>query len=321
MKKILYQVYLFVLSIACISLYSCDKDETYDINGDFSNKVYIVNSGMKSFSLLHTLYRSIGEVNLSFELHSTKKAQKDVNVTLQVDNSLIDAYNAAHGTSYAAVPEDAIIFEKESMVIAANSQKAESDVRIHIKNDRLPELTEECYLIPVRIKEVLGDAFFSNTVIYAVIMTTKDFDNLYDGAIPEDVNAAEVMDHSAWTMEVTNTTSVSETIDVLFDNNENTYVYRSSVTNIPCEFIFDLGKVYDLAGIYFDAARRGMSRSGIEAFVSTDGDEWRAINNTQVGYMMFYVPDKIQYLKFYFPPMGSDTRAFFTELKVYTLTE
>lgn len=328
MRKILYRVSLFVLSISSVLLYSCDGDEIYDISGDSSNKVYIVNSGMKSFSLLHTLTKSIADINLNFQLCCTQAAREDLTVSIAIDNSMVDIYNQTFGTSYATVPEDAFAFEKESMTILAGKQKADDNVRIFVKKENLRELTEENYLIPVRVKEVLGDARTVTSVTYAVITTSEDLDNWWDGATPDVAHGAEIREgRENWTAWFTNIDGgMNGSYDMTFDDDENNYIYRKSVSGIATDFIVDLGKVYNLAGFYLNGSYLGSNSYGTIISTSVDGENWEVVGTVTatkgaVGHVMFYVPENIRYAKFFIPGNGSDTRAFIYEFRAYTSIE
>lgn len=333
MRKILYQVYLFVLSISGVLLYSCDGDETYDIHGDSSNKVYIVNSGMKSFSLLHTVTKSIADINLNFQLCCTQAAKEDLTVSIAIDNSMVDIYNKTYGTSYATIPEDAFTFEEENITILAEKQKANDNVRICIKKDRLRELTEENYLIPIRVKEVLGDAMPVTSVSYAVVTTSEDFDNWWDGATPESAGVTEIREgRENWTASFTNTDGGTNgaSMSLLFDDNESTYsyVWRKSINNVPTDLIVDLGKTYNLAGIHLIGYHQGKKIYGIVISTSIDGKTWNEIgistitsSNTEITAML-YTPLDARYVKYFFPGVSStSTGVMVCEFRAYTLTE
>lgn len=52
---------------------------------------------------------------------TTKKAESDITVDFNIDNSLVDEYNAIHGSSFFAAPEGTVEIENPEVTIKAGS--------------------------------------------------------------------------------------------------------------------------------------------------------------------------------------------------------
>jgi len=85
---------------------------------------------------------------------ATGKVSEDVTVTFAQDNSLIDAYNEQHQTSYYAIPESAIEMDgTEGVINAGGASSTGVTVRVVSTEDFKDGRT---YVIPVTIKSVSG---------------------------------------------------------------------------------------------------------------------------------------------------------------------
>ncbi len=96
-----------------------------------------------------------GEYGLT--VSATGKATEDVTVYVEYDKSALESYNAAHKTTYQAVPESAIELESKSMVIR-QGQVLSSINNVSIKNyDYVQD--GYIYVIPLSISRVEGGSY------------------------------------------------------------------------------------------------------------------------------------------------------------------
>ena len=110
---------------------------------------------------------------------ATGKVAEDVTVTFAQDNSLIDAYNEEHQTSYYAIPESAIEIDGTEGVIKAGSASSTGiNVRVVSTEDFKDGRT---YVIPVTIKSVSGgnmDVLAASKTIFLRISRVINFNSL-----------------------------------------------------------------------------------------------------------------------------------------------
>ncbi len=85
---------------------------------------------------------------------ATGIVKEDVTVTFRYDASAIDAYNAANRTNYVPVPESAVSFESNSVVISKGSAVSKA-VNVSITDKSFAE-EGYIYVVPIVISDVKG---------------------------------------------------------------------------------------------------------------------------------------------------------------------
>lgn len=228
MKKTLLKFLGFWIVTIIVSLFiqSCSDDESYDVIGDTQNKVYI-NNYMWSptnapdnsflFSIISTPVGTKGEVSVKFPVKCTKMASNDVNVHLEVDNSLVV-------DGYSTLPDNVkMTVEANELIIAKGNMISGDSISISIAADQLDLLEiNESYMVPVKISSVSGAESGSNlTAVYLIVNTS--FSNCVNQ--PESVSGT-VADRTGWTA----TSNGADVGNVLFDDDSWTYVYDSNYT-------------------------------------------------------------------------------------------
>ena len=137
---------------------------------------------------------------------ATGKAKEDITVSIKVDNSLVEKYNADNKTSYYATPEGAVALEKSQVVIEKG--KATSDISLLSVVSADEFVDGRIYIIPVTITDVKGglEVLESSRTIYlrisrVVYFTSLDMNNtnLYSNFIFED---SQKMDLPTYTYEI-----------------------------------------------------------------------------------------------------------------------
>lgn len=329
------------LVILMVCLYSCKEEEHYDIQGDASNKVYITCDGDRNFTIVHTPVVSVGNVKMDFQLCCTQKANGVINASLCVDNKLVEEYNKAHGTSYVVVPENLLSIENQT--IQNNMQRGEKSVTITVPSDKLSELSERSYLLPVKVSNVEGNATPATSVVYAIITTSVDNDNYWEGATPKDVNGVELTNKAEWDITFTNTNIDyhvtdktyrkfgAEAMALIIDGDDASYAVRMETTydGTTTDFIVNLGNKYNLVGFYMRAKGYMDAIKGIVLSVSADGETWNEITTIkedkgELGNIMFYSPVEARYVKAHFPGDGGkypNATVYMYEFKPYIVAE
>lgn len=112
-------------------------------------------------------------INRNISVTGTEEAFMEFEVQLTVDNSLIAAYNEAHGTAYAAVPSGLVSVSNPKMAKDAKSATG----NVSVANDDRAKLTDENgYLIPVRIGSVSPATLSENSGVVYLIVNVVNFD-------------------------------------------------------------------------------------------------------------------------------------------------
>lgn len=154
------------------------------------NLVSIANATAE-FSIINYTNETLGDViSHDIEVMGTEEAFRDFEVTIMVDNSLIEAYNEKNGTSYVEVPDGIVRLTGATMVEDSRS----TTVNVSIDNGDRSQLTDENgYLIPVKIESV-GEATLNENsgVVYIVInVTVFDYEsNMFSALYLGDPNMA-----------------------------------------------------------------------------------------------------------------------------------
>ena len=313
MKRILYLSCIYQLLLVCaIIVVSCGNEEVYDIYGGTENKVYIPDPGSTVLEVLHTPVSSVGDVKMKVSVHCTNKANGEIQAVFAVDNTLVEDYNIIHETDYAAVAIEILDMKNPILVIASNAMAAKQEMEISIAEENLALLKNaDRYLIPIRLKEVLGNATLSTTtsnVVYISIEVTTVEGNYQEGVTLEDIHANFIADdiRSGWEAELSGL-NISQTNGPakLFDGITNVYQHRwwFESKSSPVDVIVDMQKVYDdiigcrLIGI----------AKGVEVNVSVDKETWTKIGTTisTSPDIVFYIPVQLRYVKFTFPIVES----------------
>ncbi len=301
------------LTLATACMTSCSDNEDYDFPGDPRNKVFNMDQSA-SFSIINSpmVSSTTTDFDISIPVKCTKVAKSDINVTFGIDNSLIDAYNEEHGTSYVALPSEALIIDKESVIIPQGQRTAEHPFHASLTTEKSVLATFDSdygYLIPVRMTGITGNEaqMSSNLVPVSYFILTKTDDNILHKATETAIKGTRVADQSGWTA-TTNATMNGDAISCILDGDASTY---KSFQNRDTDMVIDIdmGKQYtfDALTVYW-----GMIWSGKEynygqlsTFTSfefsNDATNWYNLGNFTLGdsnmVMVFRAPISARYIR------------------------
>lgn len=108
---------------------------------------------------------------------ATDKVDNDVAINFAIDNSLVDSYNAAHGTTYYALPDDAVSIEGAKATIAAGDAFSSAATVTLVSTENMSE--GRIYIVPVTMKSVEGmDVLEPSRTIYLRISRVIHFTSL-----------------------------------------------------------------------------------------------------------------------------------------------
>ena len=189
--------------------------------------------------------RTAEELEVYFKVNANFIAQRDIDYTLELDPSLIDAYNESRGTDFVMLPEDAFDIDLNGGTIKQHLSSDMFKIDFH-RNAIIPSDGPSKfgnYMLPIRIKSLSSSNIDpeKNYVLYAVQV------------IPVEISK------SKWTViECNNTledelTATPEMISKydpskLIDGDKQTYwrTAFSKVQTLPYYVVIDLGQDRDL---------------------------------------------------------------------------
>lgn len=188
-------------------------------------------------------------------------------VSLTQDNSLIDAYNTANGTSYKAIPTENVSITGIPATIADNAYSS-SDITIGLTGDLTKFNDENGYLIPLRLEAAgLSTAQIGGVIYVKVVVEHNNI--LANAAGPV---GTEVSNYAGFS-----TTVGGYTYTHMFDNNLYNYSYADGDP-----IVIDCGTEINVKSISLCAlyAEYGINYYGYNNFkieLSSDGQKWSSM--------------------------------------------
>lgn len=307
--------YIGMFTLCALGFAACSDEETYDVYGDPYNHVYLYDGGNK-FNFVHTPVSSISTLDMELPLYCNHKSPKSFSALVEVDNSLVKAYNEANNTEYAEVPISALNIENGEVYFEQGSLVSSNALHI-TANENIADLrNSNGYVIPLRLVSATNDVKVveDRATTYIFVNVSEDTDNIADEAV--DPKGTLVQDRTGWTAIVpegsTYSTSwnKSEEPDYMFSNSKEPsgagYWY-GRMRNQEFPVIINLGKAYTFDGMkayysYYNYENTTWTnRSLVE--ISNNGTDWESVgtlSNTNVT-QTFYAPVTAQYIKITVP--------------------
>lgn len=294
--------YAGMLVICAINFAACSEDKSYDFPGDSHNRVYILDNS-SAYKIVQTPISSVSNVKFNTSLKCTKKASGNISARVEVDNSMIAAYNEKHNTSYEAIPAAALVIENAIMTIPAGSMTTTDTLRLALTDNEevLKTLrSEKGYLIPLRLVMQEGaDAQASTNLNYSYLILTVTEQNVNNDAVVGDITGTLVTDQTGWSA-TTNATIYSyyQPLTYLFTTATSSYCYMYNVPTINLDI--DMGQSYTFDAIKFHRSTGTSSFvSGMTIFSSNDGTTWRSEGSftRSSTFCMFYAPVTTRYIR------------------------
>ncbi len=196
-------------------------------------------------SIAHTPSGSFNGVNAAFDVYTPVFSASGYTVTASVDNSLIDAYNSANGTSHKSIDESLIKIANNPATIEANANKTTEQLKVSLEGD-LSTLTDKSgYLIPVTFSANGAVTSSSRGVVYIIVTPVEEL--FRKNFAFEDIGGSLVEDRSGWTIEgESDLYTESYQHESLLDGDGNTYV---RTWGGPVVFKIDFGKELDVTAV------------------------------------------------------------------------
>lgn len=259
----------------------------------------------------HTVAGTFGGASATFNAMVTHPSESGYEVVALVDNSCIDDYNAAHGTSYSEISPAHVEISGMITRIEAGATQSSEQVTVSLKGDLSGLTDKNGYLIPVKL--VTSGAMTSEKrgVVYLAVSVVESDAKFMSGFTAADITGTLVADRSGWSIVTCDAEGVhSGSYEELFDDNTATYV---RTWGGPVSFTVDLGQEVEMSGLQITARTDNNSYASyqpnsIQIMSSLDGESYTDLGTvaysegtiyrtTPTSYVGLYVPEKVRYLK------------------------
>lgn len=204
--------------------------------------------------------------------YATAASQSGYSVSLVADASLVEAYNTAHGTTYAALPVANIAVGNTPLAIAAGATVSEGQFELSLTGD-LTQLTDKGgYLAALRLSAQGLETSPSRGVVYVVVAIEQNLIRAITSA--DEMVGFAASGRSAWTADNANAAN-------LFDGNNSTGITDfASTGNV---LTFDMKQTRMITGLHFYTYN--LSNLSIE--YSLDGQTFETAGTVASGESVF----------------------------------
>lgn len=333
MKKIRTLFYIVAGVLSVLSTTSCNDDESYDFPGDSMSRVYIKPYTGNDFLIVHTPVMSISSLDLKIPVYVTRGHSENIKATLVVDNSLIDAYNTANGTSYEALPEQALLVENPTVTIPAGSYSSADSLHLSINEEVVSQLRSETgYIIPVKLVSAEGgNAAISTNMVSSYVVAGVEVKTgmVNEEASDEDTQGTLVSERSGWTayIEEADGVTVNGEVASLFDGNSSSEWSASS--SQPFHVVFDMQETQNVTAVtawysYYGWYDYCSFPKGTRMEYSQNGTDWQELGTLPYIYgknVVLYAPVPMRYIRAEIPVIsnwyGEEASITIGEFNVY----
>lgn len=313
MKNIRNIFYVGMLVLCTMSLAACSDDKAYDFPGDPYNRVF-VSDNPASYKIIQTPIGTVSDLKFEVSLKCTQKASGAIKATMEVDNSMIAAYNEKNGTFYEEIPASALVIENATMNIPAGALDTEDMIRITLSDNETVTSTlrsQNGYLIPLRITTAEGGNAQPSTNFFSTyLIVTVTEDNVNHDADESDITGTLVADQSGWSATTNGTISGwYDPIESMFDGDMSNYCNISSSGDLNLDINMGESYTFDAITLYYGyyGYEYGALSSGMTIYTSNDGSAWQSAGEITGGtskLCVFYAPVTAQYIRLV-KPKGS----------------
>lgn len=311
MKNIFKSKYVLgVFLLLIIGFYSCKNDEHFDFEGN-SGIIYLreqIGSAQNPAkgSIINTPRGSFGLVDVKFPVKSTMPANQVVEVTLALNNSLVESYNRQFNTNYSTLDASVLTLDNSKLRIESGMFISKDSINVRISDSKFSELKEGNYLLPIQITSVTGgmaqSVLESNTTVYIVVEVL--FDNSNIKPVSDVANEGVIIaDRSAWKAEYVGSYNSDAPTSRLFDGDNKSGSDLWGPFSSSAYLIVDLNKEYaDITGICLHHVGSQWRYLETNIYSSSDKQNWR-LEGTAKDYkaaeenILFFERIKARYIK------------------------
>lgn len=317
MKKISTLFYIVAGVLSVWGTTSCNDEESYDFPGDSMNRVYLKPYTEGDFAIVHTPVMSASSLELDIPVYVTRNHSENIVATLGIDNSLVDAYNAANGTSYEAIPEQAVVIENKTVTVPAGAYNSSESAHISISEEAVAGLrSENGYLIPVTLLSAQGgNAAVSTNMNSSYLIAGVEVKSgmIDDEASDQDAQGALVSERTGWTayVEESDEVSIDGEISSLFDGSSSSEWSASS--GQPFHIVFDMQKTQNVTAVtawysyygYYDYCSFSQGTKMEFSQNGTDWEELGAVPSVNGKNVVLYASVPMRYIRAEIPVVDS----------------
>lgn len=301
---------------------ACDDDDvTYDIDG-IKEQVVLAPTSNESYKFVKTPSEMVSpEIKWSVAPRTRTRCEEPITVRFEIDNDLIDGYNAENNSEFVALPAGVASLTNAEVTVPEGATVSEDKVGMQLTTDaaQLARLeVGQAYIVPVRMTEVVeGDARIAvsaTNISYLTFSVSEEMIN--DNGNPTGT-IVPVSERSGWSGEEGNGASEWYGWDIPIMEGSpyqfGSYPAGSYVT-------FDFGKEYTFDGLYcypfYGQIRYSLFCANAELLISSDGDNFTSLGVLSSGRInvCFYAPVTARYLRVV---MGNDADIATTAFTIY----
>jgi len=242
-----------------------DQGIGYIIVVNKSDYLYPTTNTVVNSAIVSTPVGIFGGINASFGIGVRQAANVDIKINAEVDNSLIETYNSAKGTTYASLPDNVVnALNITSAVIKSGETSSSTMLTVTDPSGAAKNLTGKGYLLPIRLTAVYPNGqkqSYDNNIAYVVITTSTSLIN--DN--PTSLLGKEA-DPSGWKC------ISADGLDASAFKSEN---WSFTKKQEQASFVVDLGATHKVSGYIVSSSV--MTDGNIE--VSEDNNTWTALGS------------------------------------------
>ena len=228
------------------------------------------------------------------QFRCTKPAPQDIVVTVEVDESLVETYNAANGTSYKFF-SDLELIAADSYTIKKGEYMSVDTLKTRITNfDAFTEGGTQKYMVPVRLTSTSAGKLSELAVFYIEYDAAMLF-----GQMRSDYNGTK-LDRSSWKIYL-NEMGGEDLTKTLTDGSKYSDVFNLYGEN---SIYVDLGQVYDNL-VNFGVEHYGASYTvrSFKVEISEDGTDYKSLGTYDAwdyanAVLETFDPQRARYVKF-----------------------
>jgi hypothetical protein len=326
-------------------LFSCKKSESYDIKGDplvkfFTNNEALGNAPQNSISYAVVNIPDVagsGWVNLSttapssikFPVFATKPVSQDVTIGAALDNSLIDAYNAANNTSYVAFPPGMLNTDGLVAHLLKGESISTDSIAIAANLTGLNTMTSKAYMAPIKLTTVsntAGEITANTATQITYIVFNVELRRIKYLAPAADALGSLITPRTSWTIAFTPAAATTSGGGSVLDGLTSSY---SRWTASPVQVDLNLQTERNVTGLRLYTTNSSTNiPTQIEVSLSNDGINYDVIGAplranliyaSSYNYILFYKSISAKYvrLKITYSTSTSTNNFRIAELDVY----
>lgn len=268
------------LFMGTAALTSCSEDETYDVYGyDYTRAYLNVATKTTDGMIVSTPVGLVTSLDAKVVVKATAAATSDTKVALAFDNTVVDEYNKAHGTSYKAMPDGALELSS-NVVTLKNGEMASTDtVDVKINEEVAKNMnSEDGYLAAVVIASGENGIRPSSNAAITYIHLGYAESCINDDAteiLGQPCNISDVS--SVWTcISATGCGLETDGFSGLFSSSTWDREWSFTQKESKAEFVVDLGDTHKVSA--FNFACGAMKAANVS--ISTDNSNWTTLGNT-----------------------------------------